>query len=237
MGKKRKSVVAALIVAAGSGTRMERSIPKQFIKLNEKPILRYTLEKFQTCNDIDQIYVILPDEYVKAYRDIFVKKWRISKFTKAVAGGEERHLSVWAGLQALAADVEIVLIHDGVRPFVTHRILKESIAAAELYGAAVVGLMPKDTVKLVRDNKVEKTLDRRDVIFAQTPQTFERDVIVKANMLAFEKKSFSTDDAALVEQSGRTVAVVPGDWKNFKITSPEDLILAKAILEEGGGCA
>ncbi|MBN1465333.1 2-C-methyl-D-erythritol 4-phosphate cytidylyltransferase [candidate division KSB1 bacterium] len=229
------STVAALIVAAGSGSRMGGAIPKQFIELNGIPILRYTLEKFQTCTAVDQIYIILPKAFM-VYADIFPKEWRIKKFVKAIIGGPERHDSVWAGLQGLAEEVDIVLIHDGVRPFLSHRIIRDSIAAAERCGAAVVGLTPTDTVKYIQRDRVEKTVDRRHVLLAQTPQTFARGVIMDAYRLAKQNESFSTDDAALVEQAGGAVAVVPGDWRNIKITSPEDLIVAQAILDAENRC-
>ena len=153
---KKKSTVAALIVAAGSGRRMAKAIPKQFIEINGKPILRYTLQAFQTCTEIDYIYVILPADRISEYSVIFRKQWGISKLVATVAGGEQRHLSVWAGIEAVAQDVDIIMIHDGVRPFVTHRILRESIDAAEKYGAAVVGMRPKETVKTVDQKKLSQ---------------------------------------------------------------------------------
>jgi 2-C-methyl-D-erythritol 4-phosphate cytidylyltransferase len=230
------STVAALIVAAGSGTRIGGAIPKQFIEINGKPILRYTLEKFQLCSDIEQIYVVLAAEFVDAWREIFVKEWQITKLVKAIVGGEQRYHSVWAGLQSLREDVDIVMIHDGVRPFLTSRMIGDSIIAAQKCGAAVVGLTPKDTVKCIRHDRIERTVDRQRMLLAQTPQTFTRDVIVKAYQIARQKRSFSTDDAAIVEQAGGAVAVVPGDWKNIKITSPEDLIIAKAFVEAEDRC-
>lgn len=236
MEEKAKPVVAALIVAAGSGTRIGGSTPKQFIKISEKPIIQYTLEKFQTCPHIQQIYAILPSEFIGEYQRIIRNDWEISKLVTVVAGGVERHLSVWAGLQVLDAAVKIVMIHDGVRPFVSQRILKESILTAEHYGAAVVGLPAKDTVKQVDNELVTKTLDRTQILLAQTPQTFRKELILLANKIAFENNSFSTDDAALVEQIGETVAVVPGEWKNIKITSPEDLLIAKAYLDAEATC-
>jgi 2-C-methyl-D-erythritol 4-phosphate cytidylyltransferase len=231
--KNVKSTVAAIIVAAGSGQRMGGAIPKQFLEINGKAILRYTLEKFQSCPEIEQIYVILPANFIATYEEVFRVEWKIDNLVKVVAGGAERHLSVWAGLEALEKDVEIVMIHDGVRPFVSSRILRESIFAAEQFGAAVVGLTPKDTVKQIAGEYVEKTMNREQLLLAQTPQTFRKDVIVNANKNAFRTGSFSTDDAALVEQMGMRVAIVPGEWTNIKITSPEDLVVARAIIERG----
>ncbi len=231
MSRENKTVVAALVVAAGSGVRMGGAMPKQFIEIANKPILQHTLERFQHSAAIDQVYVILSPEYVDEYAAIIENNWRISKLVKVVAGGAERHLSVWAGLQNLSKDVEIVLIHDGVRPFVSEQIIDASIKSAVLYGAAVVGVPPKDTVKQVEGDVIGHTLDRKTLLLAQTPQTFRKNIILKANEQAFADNAFSTDDAALVERMGRQVAIVPGEWKNIKITSPEDLVVAKAFLE------
>ncbi len=224
--------VAAIIVAAGSGKRIGSDIPKQFLEIGGKPILRHTLEKFQSCSDIDEVIVILPDSLADEYASIIRHDWGITKLVQTIKGGAERHHSVAAGLNAIDESVDIILIHDGVRPFVSSRILRDSVKAAYEHGAAVVGLKPKDTVKKVAKGFVSATLPRDSLLLAQTPQTFRRDVILKANTLAFQQKRFSTDDAALVEQMGHPVAVVEGDWRNIKITSPDDLVLAAAFLEE-----
>jgi len=163
-------------------------MPKQFIELNGKPILRHTLEKFQTSPDIDDLFVILPADCAEQYDTIIRQEWIVTKLVRTIKGGAERHDSVAAGLQAVDESTDIIMIHDGVRPFVSHMILQDSINAANEHGAAVVGLMPKD-------------------------------------------KRFSTDDTALVEQMGYPVAVVEGEWRNIKITSPDDLVIAKAFLE------
>lgn len=224
--------VAAVIVAGGLGKRMGGNLPKQFLELAGKPILQHTLECFNRAAIIDDIYVVLPEAYVGQFHQELRDEWGITKIRGVVCGGGERHQSVWAGITALPESIEIVMIHDGVRPFVAERILVDSVNAAREYGAAVVGLMPKDTIKLLDHDKVQQTIDRSKILLAQTPQTFQIDVIRKANLAAMEKNQFSTDDAALVEQMGGTVHVVLGDWKNIKITSPEDLIIAKVIWEQ-----
>lgn len=227
-----KLKVAAIIVAAGSGKRIGGDVAKQFLVIGGKPILRHTLEKFQSCSDIDSVFVILPESVAEAYESIIRHDWEITKLIQTIGGGTERHYSVAAGLKAVDESVDIILIHDGVRPFVSSRILRDSIKAAHEHGAAVVGLKPKDTVKKVAGGFVDTTLPRDTLVLAQTPQTFRREVILKANELAFQHHRFSTDDAALVEQMGHPVAVVEGDWRNIKITSPDDLVLAKAFFEE-----
>ncbi len=222
--------VAAIIVAAGSGKRIGGDRPKQFIEIDGKPILQHTLQKFQTCADIDALYVILPAEWTEKYETTIREEWEITKLIRTIKGGAERHDSVAAGLRAVDESMDIIMIHDGVRPFVSHAVLRNSIHAANEHGAAVVGLMPKDTVKKVSGEFIEKTIPRDTLLLAQTPQTFRRDVILQANAFAFEHKKFSTDDTALVEQMG--YPVVEGEWRNIKITSPDDLVIAKAFLED-----
>jgi 2-C-methyl-D-erythritol 4-phosphate cytidylyltransferase len=223
--------VAAIIVAAGSGVRMGASVPKQFIEIAGKPILQHTLERFEACTWVTDVCVILPAAFVDLYR-VKILEWGISKLAAVTVGGAERHQSVLAGLEALSDDTEIVMIHDGVRPFVSDRILRESIDAARQFGAVVVGLPPKDTIKQADYPMITQTLDRNHLIQAQTPQTFRTEVIRRAYQFAGESGHYSTDDAALVEQMGGEVVVVNGDWKNIKITSPEDLIIAEAFLEQ-----
>lgn len=228
-----KLKVAALIVAAGSGKRIGGDMPKQFIEIHGKPILQHTLEKFQNYDQVDEVIVILPRDYADDYEPVIRNEWGITKLLRVIPGGAERHDSVDAGLKAVTHSTDIILIHDGVRPFVSMRILRDSIKAADEYGAAVVGLTPKDTIKKVRGGFVEKTIARDQLLLAQTPQAFRREVILKANELAFQKNKFSTDDTALVEHMGHPIAIVEGEWRNIKITSPDDLLVAKAFFEEG----
>lgn len=224
--------VAAIIVAAGSGVRMGGSVPKQFMELVGRPVLQHTLARFEACVHVHDLFVVLPAAFVASYHTRIDREWGISKVRAVIAGGAERHKSVWAGLEALSEDTEIAMIHDGVRPFVSDRILRESINAARQFGAVVVGLPPKDTIKQIDHATVTRTLDRSHLIQAQTPQTFRTEIIRRAYRFAAECDHYSTDDSALVEQMGGKVAVVDGDWKNIKITSPEDLIIAEAFLEQ-----
>ncbi|MDZ7722908.1 MAG: 2-C-methyl-D-erythritol 4-phosphate cytidylyltransferase [candidate division KSB1 bacterium] len=222
----------AIIVAAGSGQRMRCKTPKQFIEIAGKPILQHTLQVFESCDDIDDILVVLPPEWVSVYDPIFRSDWKISKLMQTVAGAGQRHLSVWNGLQALPDDTEIVIIHDGVRPLITRDIIRNSIYTAARDGAAVVGVQSKDTIKRVKDTRIVETIPRDDLILVQTPQTFRKDVILAANRSAFDTDRFSTDDAALAEMAGYPVTLVPGIWTNIKITSPEDLKVAEWLLRE-----
>lgn len=233
MKRGSKKYVAALIVAAGSGKRMGGDTPKQFLEIHGKPILQHTLERFQMSTAVDQIYVVTAPENSDHYSTIIKSDWRINKLFKVIAGGKERYHSVWAGLQALDADVDIVLIHDGVRPFISEHVIRQSVQAAGTHGAVVVGAPARDTVKIVDGAFVQETIDRTSVLLAQTPQTFRKDVIVNAYKHAFLHNTFSTDDSALVENFGHKVAVLHGDSTNIKITLPEDLIFARAFLEAG----
>jgi len=225
------NLVAALIVAAGSGKRMGGHTPKQFLEINGKPILQHTLERFQASSAVDQIYVVTSPEFTDHYSSVIKADWRITKLCKVIAGGKERHHSVWAGLQALDPDVDVVLIHDGVRPFVSDELIRQSVLSARTHGAVVVGASAKDTVKIVDGDFVKETIDRNSVLLAQTPQTFRKEVIVDAYRHAFATNSFSTDDSALAESVGHKVAVLHGDSTNIKITLPEDLMFAEAFLE------
>jgi 2-C-methyl-D-erythritol 4-phosphate cytidylyltransferase len=230
----QKVVVAAVVVAAGSGKRMSRSLPKQFIEISGKPILQHTLERLQSSQFIDHIVAVIPSDYLDSYGVKMLQDWKMPKLKMVVPGGESRHDSVWHGLEALDEKVDLVMIHDGVRPFLTDRMIRESMQSAQQQGAAIVGLIPRDTIKVIADHFVKKTLNREQLLIVQTPQTFKKEVIVKAYEQAYQTQSFSTDDSALVEQIGCKVAVVEGDWCNIKITSPEDLIVAKAYLESTG---
>lgn len=210
---------------------MGGTIPKQFLLLSQKPILQHTLERFQSFDRIQAICVVVPADFRADYETKIRQDWGIAKIHAVLAGGAQRHLSVWKGIEAVPKESHIIMIHDGVRPFVSERMVHQSIDAALQHGAAVVGIPPKDTVKQVNAQRIHHTLKRDTLFLAQTPQTFQTQVIRRANELAFAQHSFSTDDAALVEQMGHLVATVQGDWKNIKITSPEDLIIANAIWE------
>ena len=222
----------AIIVAAGSGQRMRNKIPKQFLDIDGKPVLWYTLRQFESCSQVDQILVVLPQHLLQEYGSTIKNEWNFDKIYRIVPGAQQRHLSVWNGLLEMPEDTEIVIIHDGVRPLVTHAMIRHSVEKALQAGAAVVGVKPKDTVKRVQNDHVLETIPRDDLIMVQTPQTFRKQVILDANRQAFESGMFSTDDAALVEMAGYPVVVVPGDWTNIKITTPEDLKIAQVLLRE-----
>jgi 2-C-methyl-D-erythritol 4-phosphate cytidylyltransferase/2-C-methyl-D-erythritol 2,4-cyclodiphosphate synthase len=227
--------VAAIIPAAGSGIRMGLSCPKQFCELGGVPILVHTLRVFQEADNVGHILVVAPADYC-ARVEVLVQEYQLTKIFRVLAGGRERQDSVRAGLEALPDEVELVLVHDGVRPFVTVPLINKCLREAEESGAAMVAIQVKDTLKAVSSRKVvEQTISRADVWQAQTPQAATRALLKKAYALAAEKGGFvATDEAGLLELLGCPVKVVEGSERNIKITRPEDLILAKAIFMENG---
>ncbi|MBU1027246.1 MAG: 2-C-methyl-D-erythritol 4-phosphate cytidylyltransferase [Candidatus Margulisbacteria bacterium] len=218
----------AIITAAGFGKRMGQ--PKQFIELAGKSILERTLSVFDNCKLIDSIILVVNQEDVER-----AKKFKFEKLEQVVAGGKERQDSVSNGLKVLAKEVEIVVIHDGARPFVTLEIIENSVRETEKAGAVVVGVPVKDTIKEVGElsgSRVAGTLDRQKLWAAQTPQVFKKDIILQAYSDGATRCQV-TDDAMLVEKLGVPVKMVMGSYRNIKITTPEDLLIARAFLKEG----
>jgi len=224
----------AIVPAAGMGRRMGASINKQYLLLDGKPILAHTLELFQKADFIDEIFVVVPSEEIEYCRINVVEKYGITKVRQIVAGGAERQNSVLNGLRALDChDEDLVLIHDGVRPFVPLSAVQRSIEMAIEHDGALVAVPVKDTVKIVTDAFVTSTPARKSLWLAQTPQTFRYRIIRAAHELAEAEGFTGTDDASLLERTGKKVHVVIGDYRNIKITTPEDLILAQAFLDAG----
>lgn len=229
------SKVAAIIPAAGSGIRMGLASPKQFFELDGVPVLIHTLRIFQQVEAIGHIIVVVPSANC-AWVEELVQSNLLTKVCRVLAGGKARQDSVLAGLEALPDEVELVVVHDGVRPFVPISVVENCLQEAEKWGAAMAAIPVKDTLKAVSSQKViEKTISRAGVWQAQTPQAATKSLLKKAYDLAAEQADFiATDEAGLLELLGCPVKVVEGSEKNIKITRPEDLILAKAILMESG---
>ena len=207
--------------------------PKQFFELEGTPILIHTLRVFQQIESIGFVIVVVPLESC-AWAEEQVQKNQLSKVFKVVAGGKHRQDSVLAGLEVLPQEVELVLVHDGVRPFVPVSVIENCLKEAEKGGAAMAAVPVKDTLKSVSiDRVIEQTIDRSGIWQAQTPQAAKVSVLKKAFAAAAKHKDFiATDEAALLERINFPVKVVEGSEKNIKITRPEDLVLAKAILME-----
>jgi len=223
--------VAAIIVAGGKGTRMEHHPRKQYVMLGDRPILSHTLGVFTACDLVHKIIVVIPKGdagYCKT--DILPHVKNAGKVTM-VAGGEERQDSVYFGLKAVEDKDGIVLIHDGVRPFVRMDLIKALIEGAEKEGACIPGVPAFDTLKKVnRFGMIEETAEREGLYLAQTPQAFQYPLIIKAHDAAKDEDFSGTDDASLAERLGFPVRLIQGCPDNIKITTKEDLKLANAIL-------
>ncbi|WP_236026998.1 2-C-methyl-D-erythritol 4-phosphate cytidylyltransferase [Geomonas diazotrophica] len=216
------------------GKRMGAGSNKQYLMLDGMPILARTVQTFEEADCIDAIYLVSPEQEIPFCRSEVVERYGFTKVRAIVPGGSERQHSVYNGLRALE-DIEpddLVLIHDGVRPFVSVRMLEEACAAAREAGASVVAVPVKDTVKVVREGVITETPPRETLWLAQTPQAFRYDLIRAAHDEAAAAGFLGTDDASLMERQGKPVRVVPGDYRNIKITTPEDMILAEAFLKE-----
>jgi len=227
-----KPKVVAIIPAGGSGRRMRSQSPKQYLLINGKPVLVHTLLKLQKISLIDDILVVVPEKDILFVRENIKKPYQLNKIRDVIAGGRERQDSVGNGLTGVGEDYDIVVIHDGVRPFVTEEVLSRVIDAALHYGAAIAGMPAKDTVKEVHsDGSISRTLDRETIWLAQTPQAFQRRIIQEAYHNAAYDGYYGTDDASLVERLGIPVKMILGNYANIKITTPDDLVLAEALME------
>jgi 2-C-methyl-D-erythritol 4-phosphate cytidylyltransferase len=221
--------VSAIIPAAGQGTRMQAKVAKQYLLLDEKPVLDHTLQTFASCELIHSIILVVPANDVEGNRSQYLQAGR--KVAQVIAGGDKRQDSVYNGFNALESDTEIVLVHDGVRPFVSHEIIANSIATAVKQGAVITAIPVSDTLKKVdSEHQVTRTVDREGLWRVQTPQTFQYNLLKRAFAKAYENSFYGTDEASLVEHMGGIVSVIPGSELNIKITRPEDLILAEGIL-------
>lgn len=225
--------VYALIPAAGMGKRMGAGRNKQYLLLDGMPILAHTLTVFQNSPLIHAIFLVIPEAEIPYCRSEVVERYGFSKVQAIIAGGAERQNSVMNGLRGMTgvADDDLVLIHDGVRPFVPAELLKASAEAAAEVGGAVVAVPVKDTVKVARAGLVHSTPPREELWLAQTPQAFRYGSIRSAHEAAEADGFLGTDDASLFERQGWPVRIVRGDYRNIKITTPEDLILAHAFLK------
>ncbi|MGA3207613.1 MAG: 2-C-methyl-D-erythritol 4-phosphate cytidylyltransferase [Syntrophales bacterium] len=221
----------AIIPAAGSSKRMQNNISKQYLLLDGIPVLARTLEIFQRLSGIDEIFLIVPKMDIDyAHKDI-VDRYGISKVSNVLAGGKERQDSVRNGIDALGRDHDIVVIHDGVRPFISDELVHSAILEASRSQAVTVGVPVKDTVKSVDGHGiVVETLNRNHLWLAQTPQAFERNVIKKAYEAAYRDNYYGTDDASLVERIGVKVMMIRGSYDNIKITTRDDIMMAEVII-------
>jgi 2-C-methyl-D-erythritol 4-phosphate cytidylyltransferase len=221
---------AAIITAGGIGKRMGAGLPKQYLEVAGKPIIVHTIERFVGLAGVRQVIVTVPPGDETSFAADILAPFALNEMVTVVAGGAERQDSVSNGLAAVAGDIEIVLIHDGVRPFIKRDVIQRSIECARDKGACVVAMPLKETVKRVDEKMcVAETVDRSVLWGAQTPQAFRFDIIREAFDKATREGFYGTDDTMLVERLGHTVSVVEGDYNNIKITTAEDIVIAEAI--------
>ena len=231
-------MVRAIIPAAGMGKRMGGAIPKAFLQIGGPPILAHTLNVFEGCDSVDEVILVVGMADLQVCAEEIVDRYGFAKVRKIIPGGKERQDSVWEGLQAVEAGTEIVVIHDGVRPFVAEKHLSESIEQCRTCGAVIAAVPVKDTIKEAEEGAdadhplVIGTLDRKRLWAIQTPQTFALDLILRAYQHAMKAHITATDDAALVERLGHPVRILRGSYRNIKITTPEDLALGEMILSQ-----
>lgn len=228
---------AAIIPAAGQGKRMGNQLNKQFLSLGGLPLLLHTCTALAQVLELEQMIVIArpgeEEEIARVLSPLIRKereRWLI------VSGGEERQHSVWNGLQQVPPELALVAVHDGARPLITPEIVRSALQMAQETGAVVVGVPVKDTIKTVDEQGlIIGTPERKRLWAVQTPQVFRRDWLLAAYQQAWQEGFLGTDDAALVERAGYPVRMLQGDYANLKITTPEDLILAEALLQARGG--
>ncbi|HKM33424.1 MAG TPA: 2-C-methyl-D-erythritol 4-phosphate cytidylyltransferase [Lachnospiraceae bacterium] len=239
----------AILLAAGTGRRMESSIAKQYMLLENKPIIWYGLQAFQKCSLINECILVVGKGEINYARDEIVDKFGFSKVSSIIEGGAERYLSVQRALDvirhgALAASAAdgTILIQDGARPFITEKVIQDTILAAEEYGACCAAVPVKDTIRIANEEGLsEETPDRKKVFSIQTPQTFCATLILQAYQKLSERIAdlsardiTITDDCMVVEQMlMHPVKLVEASYTNIKITTPEDMAVAKQILQTG----
>jgi 2-C-methyl-D-erythritol 4-phosphate cytidylyltransferase len=222
----------ALIPAAGSGSRMRSAIPKPFLRIGGREILAHTLDVFEACDAIHEVWIITAPEHRAWCRQAIVSAYGYRKVRGVVAGGATRQESVWRGLQRIEEAVEFVVVHDGVRPFVTPTLVHETLRHAVLDGAAITAVPVKDTLKRVSGaGEVEATVPRCGLWRIQTPQAFRRTLLWAAFQHAWKHGVVATDEAGLLEAYGQRVRVVPGLESNVKVTSPDDLLICEGLLQ------
>jgi 2-C-methyl-D-erythritol 4-phosphate cytidylyltransferase len=223
----------ALIIAGGRGQRMKSSTAKQFLLLGGKPILAQTIAVFEACPVVDGIFVVAPQEEMAKVQTDIVEKYQYRKVLQVVRGGRMRQQSVWNGLQAIKSDCSWVVVHDGVRPLISSQLIEAGLMEARQTGAAITAVPARDTVKRLTPGEKLQTLPREEIWLAQTPQIFEFSLLCRAHQKANQEKFSGTDDASLVERLGQAVSLIPGDYGNIKITTPEDLTIAETLIKKG----
>lgn len=227
-----KQKYAAIVLAAGSGKRMNSKVHKQYLIIQDRPVLYYSLKAFED-SAVDEIVLVVGKGEEKFCRKEIVDKYGISKVKAIVEGGKERYHSVFEGLKQ-TSDADYVLIHDGARPFVNQDIIRRCMQEVQKYQACVVGMPVKDTIKIAdEEGYAKQTPDRKNVWMIQTPQTFSYALIYEAyeEMLKTEDTAITDDDMVLERIKGKKSKLIEGSYRNIKITTPEDLLIANVYLQ------
>lgn len=223
----------AIVLAGGSGKRMNASVHKQYLLIKEKPVLYYSLKAFED-SAVDEIVLVVGAGEIDYCRQEIVEKYGFKKVKAIVTGGKERYHSVFEGLKAVQS-ADYVLIHDGARPFVDEEIICRTMSSVKDYQACVVGMPVKDTIKIADEKQYAKeTPERKYVWMVQTPQAFSYDMIYDAyeKMLQNENTAITDDAMVLESMTSHQVRLIEGSYRNIKITTPEDLIIAEAYLAQ-----
>ncbi len=226
-------MVTVVFPAAGQGSRMNLGMNKVFLELAGKPMLIRTLMKFSECPCVDKLVVVVAQDEFALVDHVLRAVPHLKPYVVTV-GGSERQYSIYNGLGVMDPDTDIVLVHDAARPFVSIETVEKVIAAAREYGAAVAAVPEKNTIKVVnQDGIVKLTPDRAQLWEVQTPQGFRKEILLEAYEKANHDGFLGTDDASLVERLGRPVKIVNSDYRNIKITTPEDLLIVEAFMRDG----
>jgi 2-C-methyl-D-erythritol 4-phosphate cytidylyltransferase len=218
----------AIIVAGGSGSRMQTSMPKQFIKIGDRPVLMHTIERFYQFSSDLHIILVLPAGEIQVWEDL-CSQYHFTIPVKIVAGGASRFHSVQNGLSAISAEEGLVAVHDGVRPFVSIETIAQSFIVAQEKGCAIAMVPLKDSIRRIDAAGNNYSEDRTAFCLVQTPQTFRLSILRQSFAQARDVARF-TDDASVAEAAGYSISLIPGSYQNIKITTPEDLIWAEAVL-------
>ncbi|MFH1050458.1 MAG: 2-C-methyl-D-erythritol 4-phosphate cytidylyltransferase [bacterium] len=222
-----------IVPAAGKGKRFGNTLPKQFLELNKIPVIIRTLMIFEKMDEIKNVVIAIDTSYQKLLQD-YIKQFNILKKITIIKGGKERQDSIFNALKTEAVkNADIILVHDAVRPFVSHNLCKKIIVAVQKHSAAIPGIVPKDTIKRINSKGFAVETPTRNMLRnIQTPQGFKKDIFLEIYRLMESNKMFVTDDASLAEQLGFKVKIVEGEEQNIKITSEIDLLLADSILKK-----
>lgn len=227
MGNKLRVIIAA----AGLGSRMKSDINKQYMLLAGKPVLYHSLKVFNEIEVVDEIIVVAHLDEIDYCQKNIIDKYEFAKVTKLIPGGKERQESVRKGLENLDSKTNLVAVHDGARPLLESKLVMKIYDEAREHGAAIPGVLAKETLKIIDNNNfIKETLDRSHIVTIQTPQIFNYQELVKAYHLATEDNFKGTDDASIYEKYVGKVKLVIGDSTNIKITNPEDIIFAEQLM-------